>query len=182
MWTVSHSRGDSTLFLCKASKFKLILSFNYWLYDFNDTRFQKKIKKNLDIFVLLVTFENLSHYPNIDSSHYLKEDIQWITDINFMKNIFGLNGFDTFFLHFSIEFLVFAFFCFCSNSHKTYCDVLMITYAWQTSIYSHRDIFERIYWRLFRWKLMNLMAVKIKIIFRNFFWTLTNPKHFFVNC
>ena len=44
----------------------------------------KKISKNfLDIFVLLVTFEILSHYPNIDISHWLKEDAQWIKDKNF---------------------------------------------------------------------------------------------------
>ena len=40
----------------------------------------KDFKKKIDIFVLLVTFEILSHYPNIDISHWLKEDIQWITD------------------------------------------------------------------------------------------------------
>ena len=33
-----------------------------------------------DIFVLLVTFEMLSHYPNIDSFHWLRTDVQWITD------------------------------------------------------------------------------------------------------
>ena len=36
----------------------------------------KELKKFLDIFVLLVTFEILSHYPNIGSSHYLKEDVR----------------------------------------------------------------------------------------------------------
>ena len=60
---------------------------NYLLYDFNDTRFQKIKKKILDIFVLLVTFEILSQYPIIDSSHWLKEDVQWITDKIFMKNL-----------------------------------------------------------------------------------------------
>ena len=40
----------------------------------------KKIKKSfLDFFVLLVTFEILSHYPNIDSSHWPKQDVKWIT-------------------------------------------------------------------------------------------------------
>ena len=33
-----------------------------------------------DIFKLLVTSEILSHYPNIDSSHWLRIDVQWITD------------------------------------------------------------------------------------------------------
>ena len=43
------------------------------------TRFQFFILF-LDIFVLLVTFEMLSHYPNIDSSPWLRIDVQWITD------------------------------------------------------------------------------------------------------
>ena len=43
------------------------------------TRFQFFFRF-LDIFVLLVTFEILSHYPNIDSSHWLRNDVQWITD------------------------------------------------------------------------------------------------------
>ena len=38
----------------------------------------------LDIFISLVTFEVLSHYPNIDSSHWLKEAVQWITDKDFI--------------------------------------------------------------------------------------------------
>ena len=45
----------------------------------------KKLKKFLDFFVLLVTFEILSHYPNIDISHWLKEDVQWITDKIFIE-------------------------------------------------------------------------------------------------
>ena len=45
----------------------------------------KKNKKKLDIFVLLVTFEILSHYPNMDISHWLTEDVQWITDKNFLE-------------------------------------------------------------------------------------------------
>ena len=48
--------------------------------------FKKLKKKFLNIFVLLVTFEILSHYPNINSSYWLKEDVQWVTDKNFMKN------------------------------------------------------------------------------------------------
>ena len=71
--------------------------------------FKKNFKKYLGIFLLLFTFEIFSHYSNIDSSHWPKEDVQWITDKIFIKN-YGLNGFETFFLHFSIEFLVFAFF------------------------------------------------------------------------
>ena len=36
----------------------------------------KELKKKLDTFVLLATFEILSHYPKIDSSQWLKEDMQ----------------------------------------------------------------------------------------------------------
>ena len=46
----------------------------------------KKIKKNFfDIFVFLVTFEILSHYPIIDISHWLEENVQWIADKNFSE-------------------------------------------------------------------------------------------------
>ena len=31
------------------------------------------------IFVLLVTFELISHYPNVDSSHCFRKYVQWIT-------------------------------------------------------------------------------------------------------
>ena len=41
----------------------------------------------MDIFVLLVTFEILSHFPIIDSSHWLKEHVQWITDRIFRKKL-----------------------------------------------------------------------------------------------
>ena len=44
---------------------------------------KKILKIFLDVFVLLNTFEILTHYPNIDISHWLKEDIHWITDKNF---------------------------------------------------------------------------------------------------
>ena len=33
-----------------------------------------------DIFLLLVPLEILSHYPDIDNSHWLKEDVQWVVD------------------------------------------------------------------------------------------------------
>ena len=41
--------------------------------------FKKFLEFFLGISVLLVTFEILSHYP-IDSSYWLQEDVQWITD------------------------------------------------------------------------------------------------------
>ena len=47
----------------------------------------KKLKKKLYIFVLLVTFEILSHYPNIDISHWLTENVQWIADKNCIEKL-----------------------------------------------------------------------------------------------
>ena len=49
-------------------------------------------------------------------------------DQSFQK-AYGLNGFDILFSHPSTEFLVFACFRCCLRSHKTHCDVLLITYA-----------------------------------------------------
>ena len=53
----------------------------------------KNLKK-MDIFVLLVTFELLSHYPNmihiiqiLVSSHWLRKNIQWITDKVFREKL-----------------------------------------------------------------------------------------------
>ena len=40
---------------------------------------EKKLK-TLDIFVLLVPLEILSHCPIIDSSHRLQEDVQWVKE------------------------------------------------------------------------------------------------------
>ena len=40
----------------------------------------------LDIFLLLVPVEIVSHYPDIDSSHWLREDVQWIIDKGFREN------------------------------------------------------------------------------------------------
>ena len=41
-----------------------------------DLNFKKKF---VVIFVLLVTFELISHHSNIDSSQWLRKNIQWIT-------------------------------------------------------------------------------------------------------
>ena len=41
---------------------------------------------------------------------------------------------------------LFAGICCCFHSHKTYCDVLSITYAWQISFLSNQGTTERIYW------------------------------------
>ena len=43
-------------------------------------------------FVLLVPFEILSCYPNIDGSHCFSEDVQWIIDKVFIKKMDGING------------------------------------------------------------------------------------------
>ena len=63
--------------------------------------------KKLGIFVLVDTFELLSHYPNIihniqivSYSHWLRKDVQWITDKVF--RVFMASH--TFFSHFSTEF------------------------------------------------------------------------------
>ena len=55
---------------------------------------------------LLLKF--LSHYPKIDSSYWLKEDVQWITGKIFGEKFLFSNGFDLFFAHFSTDFSVFA--------------------------------------------------------------------------
>ena len=70
--------------------------------------FKKFLKKFFDIFVLLITFEILSHYPNIDISHWLKEDLD-----HTLRKIYGLNGFDTFLSQFSFDISVFAGFFRC---------------------------------------------------------------------
>ena len=46
-------------------------------------------------FKILVPFEILSHYPNIDSSHWPREHVQWNVDKVFREKL-DLNGFDTF--------------------------------------------------------------------------------------
>ena len=79
-------------------------------------------------FLSLVHIEILSRYPNIDGSQWLNKDVQWIINKIFREKNYGLNGFNTFFLHFSTDFLVFACICF-FHSHKPYCDVLLVTYA-----------------------------------------------------
>ena len=72
---------------------------------------------------------------------------------------------------------VFACFCYCFYSHKTYCDALLFIYAWQTTFASHWVISERSYWAPL--KILSLMSVKsLKIIFRKFFWILTTPNFF----
>ena len=70
--------------------------------------FKKFYNFFLDISVLLVTFEILSHYPKIDSSYWLQDNVQWITDNFFREKLMVSNGFDLFFSHVPNDFLVFA--------------------------------------------------------------------------
>ena len=44
----------------------------------------KRLKKNFGFFRIIGYFEILSHYPNIDSSHSLKEDGNSLTDKYFI--------------------------------------------------------------------------------------------------
>ena len=41
----------------------------------------------LDIFLRLVSLEILLHYPDIDMSHWLREDVQGMMDIVFRENL-----------------------------------------------------------------------------------------------
>ena len=47
----------------------------------------KNISKIWEIFVILLIFELAPNYPNIDSSHWLREGMQWITDKGFREKI-----------------------------------------------------------------------------------------------
>ena len=82
-----------------------VLSINYWSFDFNASRFRKKFKI---IFKFFVPFE-ISHFLNIDSSHWLREDVQWIIVKVFRERTYFLIGLDTF-SHFSTQFLVLPIF------------------------------------------------------------------------
>ena len=52
---------------------------------------------------------------------------------SFQKKVYGLKGFKNFLSHFFIEILVLACIRYCFLDHKTYCDLLWITYEWETS-------------------------------------------------
>ena len=60
------------------------------------------------LLVLLVPFEIISRYPNIDGSRCFRNDVQSIIDKDFRGKNYGLNGFKTILSHFCREFLVFA--------------------------------------------------------------------------
>ena len=75
-------------FLFTATKINLFSGFspNYWFYDFDATKIFKKLKF-LDIFVLLVAFGILSHYPNIDKSHWRREYVKRIMEKVFIEKL-----------------------------------------------------------------------------------------------
>ena len=84
---------------------------------------------------------------------------------SFQGNAYVLNVFDTFFSHISTEFFVFACICCCFHSHKTYCNIFLITHAKKTSFTFYRVMTERIYWLLL--KAIALLSLKrLKIIFQ----------------
>ena len=43
--------------------------------------------KNFNIFVFLNPFEISSHYPNLDSFRWFREDVQWIIDKVFTEKL-----------------------------------------------------------------------------------------------
>ena len=78
-----------------------------------------------------------------------------------------------------------CFCCCCFHSHRTYCDALLNSYAWQIFFSYHLGISECIYWLPLKFwfivfiDILNLMVFKSwKIIFRNFLKTTTNLKLF----
>ena len=118
---ISHSlSNDRTHFFLPLPKLVclMVLSSNYCFYYFDATKFQYFLI--FDYFRVLVPFEMISLYPNIDSSQWFRENVQ----LSLRRKDYGLNGFNTFFSLFSIE-LIFA--CICFHSHKTcYFFLLMI--------------------------------------------------------
>ena len=115
----------STLFLFLAYKINLLEDFitNFLFSDFDATS-SHNFKKKSAFFVVLFPFEILSHFPNFDSSDWLREDVQRIID-KVQRNAYDFNGFDTCFSHFSTDFLGLAWLCCCF--HKTFCDVPLMT-------------------------------------------------------
>ena len=99
--------------------------------------------------------------------------------LSFQRKASSINGFDAFFSLFPNKFLVFACFYCCFYSHKTYCDVLLITYAWWTSLSSHQGISERIFWLSLKSVEFNDCWVLKKNFFEKLFWTLNILKLFF---
>ena len=56
----------------------VVSSFNYWFYGFGATSLIFFLV--FGFFVTLVQFEILSHNPKNNSSQWLREGVQWITN------------------------------------------------------------------------------------------------------
>ena len=106
----------------------------------------KTILKFFDISVFLKPFEVLSHYSNLDSSRWFRGKIKWIID-KFSEKTLWFKWLRQFLLALFYCFFGFCFCC-CFHSHKTYYDILLITHAWQTSLFFYRLMAELFYWLL----------------------------------
>ena len=141
--SVSVMKEPSSFLLQTNFIWLVVLSANYWIYDFNDTR---------SLFFSFCCYFRIVglFWTNLTLSKKLIAPVGLeICSMNHWQSLqrkgSGLNGFETFFSHFSTEFLVFACFCCCFHSHKTCCDVWSITYEIQTSLSSHGVLIERIF-------------------------------------
>ena len=125
--------------------------------------FQNFFKKFWNFFVLLVILEIFSHYPNIDSFHCPREDVQWIIDKFSGEN--GLNCFETFFLHISTDCMDFTCIGCCFYSQWP----TVMSYWWpKNNIYPCRSFQVYIFvFSGFHWKLLNLMALLLRFL-KNF--------------
>ena len=163
--------ADRAPFFSKATKkiWLAVLCSNYLFYDFNATSIQKDFK----------SFWIFSHYWFLLKSYYImlilispiglqKTLIVWW--IWFSEKSFGLNGFDTFFSHFSADFLVFVYICFffvvIRVINMSYWSLIHEIYLYpKIEAYASVD---------FRWKLSNSMAVKnLKTFFSETFLKTT---------
>ena len=141
----------------------------------------KNISNFLDNFVVLVIFELISHYPKIDNAQWLTREMQrtmdrvfWeklmvqmalnLSSLTFLLNIWFLSDFVVAFIVFGL--IVMSYWLHMHENHSC------------APIEAYLSVFVD-----FRWKLLNLTAVKtLKIIIRNIFWTLANLKLIIVNC
>ena len=64
-----------------------LLYANYRFYEFDGTSFQNFKKKIQIFFGNLIPFEILFRFPTIDSSHWLRKDVQWIVDKVFREKM-----------------------------------------------------------------------------------------------
>ena len=122
----------------------------------------------MDISVLLVTFEILSQCLKIDSSYWLQEDVQWITDKFFEKSLWFQMA-STFSSGTSL-----MNFCYSPDFVVAFIVIRLVVMFYRppmhdkhphTPIEAYLSVFIDI-----RWNSLNLMAVKnLKIFFQIFF-------------